>query len=54
MGQITTRMEYISCGPRIEKQGSCLKSVNRAAVRGFITYLKTYEERKVTNREPRT
>ena len=24
----------------------------RAAVRGFITYLKTYEERKATNREP--
>jgi hypothetical protein len=24
----------------------------RAAVRGFITYLKKYEERKTTNREP--
>ena len=24
MGQITTRMEYISCRPRTEKQGSCL------------------------------
>jgi four helix bundle protein len=26
----------------------------RAAVRGFITYLKKYEERKTTNREPGT
>jgi len=25
-----------------------------AAIRGFITYLKKYEERKATNREPRT
>jgi hypothetical protein len=28
--------------------------VHGSSVRGFITYLKKYEERKATNREPRT
>jgi four helix bundle protein len=34
------------------KDGYEMARRTRAAVRGFITYLKKYEERKVTNREP--
>ncbi len=44
--------EYISSGEF--KCAYELARRTRAAVRGFITYLKKYEERKATNREPRT
>ena len=44
--------EYISSGEF--KYTYELARRTRATVRGFITYLKKYEERKATNREPRT
>ena len=44
--------EYISSGEF--KCAYELARRIRATVRGFITYLKKYEERKATNREPRT
>ena len=44
--------EYISSGEF--KCAYELARRTRATVRGFITYLKKYEERKATNREPRT
>ena len=42
--------EYLSSGEF--KDAYELARRIRAAVRGFITYLKKYEERKATNREP--
>ena len=44
--------EYISSGEF--KYTYELDRRTRATVRGFVTYLKKYEERKATNREPRT
>jgi len=42
--------EYISSGEF--KDAYKLDRRTRAAIRGFINYLKKYEERKATNREP--
>jgi hypothetical protein len=42
--------EYIS--PNEFKETYELARRTRAAVRGFINYLKKYEERKLTNHEP--
>jgi len=42
--------KYISSGEF--KDAYELARRTRAAVRGFINYLKKYEERKATNREP--
>ena len=44
--------KYISSGEL--KYTYELARRTRATVRGFITYLKKYEERKATTREPRT
>ena len=44
--------EYISSGEF--KYTYELDRRTRATIPGFITYLKNYEERKPTNREPRT
>ena len=42
--------EYISPGEFKDVYEQARRT--RAAVRGFISYLKKYEERKATNREP--
>jgi len=42
--------KYISSGEFRETYELARRT--RAAVRGFINYLKKYEERKTTNREP--